>query len=176
MDRLLRVGMPVASLAWLAAAGPPPALKPIPPWLVGNWEPVTVWQDRDVNYPVPEDQPKRWLAAAHLVVTGDSLTLAEYRCADATVTPAHGRPSVPIRLGASATIAKLELHMSDAPLDYLTVRCAHRLMRLRDEGPGYAHDFGEPVDWYVIVHSHDEIDMPFLSGSYVRFRKASPTS
>ena len=87
-----------------------------------------------------------------------------------------GRPSVPIRLGDSATIAKLGLHMTDAPLDYLTVRCAHRLLSLRSDGLGYVHDFGEPVNWYVIIHSHDEVDMPFLGGSYVRFRKASPTS
>ena len=33
------MGIAAASLVWLAAAGPP-VPRPIPPWLVGDWQPI----------------------------------------------------------------------------------------------------------------------------------------
>ncbi len=59
----------------------------------------------------------------------------------------------------------------------MSFKCVHELHKLHDQADfNEQDDRGIPITWYAIIHSHTEIDLPFFGGSYVKFKKASPTT
>ena len=171
--RMISLGL---SGLFLAAADKP-ATQGIPVWLMGIWIPVEIHQDEDALYPSRQDEPRYWISGQRLVINKNSLTFADDRCENPTVDSRHGRPSVPIRETGSGTLKRLGLPLDDKPVDYLEFNCARDVFKLQSE-TSFVHpqDRTIKITWPVIIHSHDEIDMPFFGRSYVRFKRASPTT
>ena len=174
MHKLLRAATVGFAASLLAAAGLSTSNK-VPEWAIGDWTPVDVWQNTEMRYQPTPDDPKHWYADQHLSVTSTSLTLADDRCVKPIVSFHHDPPNVPIHKFGGATLQKLGLPANNRPVDYFAFACAHDLTR-SDKTEDYKNDRTIPITWYAIVSSHNEIYLPFFAGSYIKFRKTSPTS
>ncbi len=173
-----QVRLVLSGLAVLAVGGASPLTPgPIPGWLLGDWTPVDIRQSADMLYPSPSNEPKHWLANQHLVVTEGSLTLADDRCEIPAVVSRHERPTVPLHENGGGTLESFDYPIADKPIEHLTFKCSHELHKSESQTNFVSQDDrGIPISWHVIVRSHNEIDLPFFGGSYVKFKRTSPTS
>ena len=165
----------ISLAALLLVAAAPSMSNKVPEWVLGDWTPVDVWQNAEMRYQPAPDDPKHWYADQHLSITPTSLTLADDRCINPAVSFHHGPPNFPIHKFGGATLQDLGLPASNKPVDYFAFDCAHDLTRTGKTGK-YENDRTIPITWYAIVSSHTEIYLPFFAGSYIKFRKTSPTS
>ena len=170
----------LAILLPLCAAGAPsavpvPATASLPSWLLGTWTAVAVRENKYVRYD-PDDSPERWYSDHIMAVTPDRLTFVRDACEVSSVQAKQGPISAPIKgIAGGGGLDAFGLPPERKPVSYLTVKCARSLLDMGD-GRGIVQDRGIKLTWYVIVRSPTEIDMPFLGGSYIKFRRISPTS
>ena len=156
-------------------AASPSKFTGVPTWLLGDWIAVEIHQDADGTYSSKEDEPRNWLAGQQLRITADSLTLANDRCQSPAATFHHGSWSKPLHEFGGGNLESLGLANRDKVIEYISFECSHDYQKFDNEAE-FIHDRTIKITWYAIIHSHTEIDMPFFGGSYVKFKKASPTT
>ena len=166
--------LPLLSVAGPSLAAPPAPAERLPEWLLGNWTAVEVRQDKNGSYD-PDSGPIHWWQDATMTVTPDRLTFNPEACEVGSVQAKRAPISVPVRHGTGVGLDAFGLPSEPKPVNYLAIKCARSLLGWLD-GHGPMDDRGTKLTWYVVVRSPTEIDMPFLYSSYVKFRKASPTS
>ena len=162
-----------ALLPLLCDAGAAPAGR-LPEWLLGDWTAVEVHQ-YDTETDIEGNDPKCLYTGRTMTVTPDRLTFVRDACEVGSVRARHGPLSVPTRDIAGVGPDALGLPRESKPVSYIAIQCARSLVG-SDDGHDVVHDRGIKLTWYVVVRSPTEIDMPFLGLSYVKFRRASPTS
>ena len=162
-----------ALLPILCGTGASPA-KRLPEWLLGNWTAVEVRQDSSAPYGEGDD-PQHWFSNRVMTVTPDRLTFVMNACEVGSANAKRGPISVPMRHASGVGLDAFGLPPERKPVTYIAIQCAHSLLDMGD-GRGIVHDVGSDLAWYVVVRSPTEIDMPFLYHSYIKFRRAGPTS
>ena len=110
-----------------------------------------------------------------MTVTPNRLTFVTDACEVGSVQAKRAPISVLIRRGTGVGLDALGLSPEPKPVNYIAIQCAHILLDMGD-GRGIVQDHGIKLTWYVVVRSPNKIDMPFLGGSYLKFRRVSPTS
>ena len=153
----------------------PPTKGRLPDWLLGEWTAVEVRQDSSAPYGEGDD-PQHWFLNHVMTVTPDRLTFAMDACEVGSIRAKRASISVPVRHGTGVGLDAFGLPPEPKPVSYLAIQCARSLVDFGD-GQGIVHDrVGSKIVWHVVARSPTEIDMPFLYGSYIKFRRASPTS
>ena len=171
-----RPGRPLAlaALLLLCGAKAPPTSR-LPDWLVGAWQLTDVRESSGIVYP-DGGGPVNWYHPGDtMTVTPDRLTFVMDACEVGTVKEKQGPISEPVLHIAGAYPSDLGLPPERKPLNYFAIKCARSLIASAS-GDGPMDDRGIKLTWYVFRRSPTEIDMPFLGGSYLKFRKTGPTS
>ena len=176
--RVLRTRLSAVALlpCLLCAAGAPPAALAgrLPEWLLGDWTAVEVRQN-DAVYYIEGSSPQHWYGGRVMTVTPDRLTFVRDACEVGSVRARQGPISAPMRDIAGGGLDAFGLPPEPKPVNYIAIQCARSLLDMGD-GRGTVQDRGIKFTWYVVVRSPVEIDMPFLGGAYIKFRRVGPTS
>lgn len=149
----------------------------MPGWLLGTWDVADVHEsDAGPVYQTGSD-PKHSYTGKSMTISQSGISFGEHVCDNPMATTKLGTVANIVRKARRSTIdhtGEYGLPHDTRRLRYLEVHCGRILADLGDGTA--AQPTRQTMSWYVVMRSHDRIEMPFYAASYVDFKRPEPTS